>query len=999
MVEIEQTKILDLISEGVVVVDNNNIVQYVNKSAQSLLAKTKLSLVGKSFEYKTVSDGYIELSINKNNQEYILELTSDKINWNNQLCTLVKINDVTETKLLEREFLKKSEIFQSFHDFSPLCLQSLNIKGELVDVNPTWLNILGYRKKEVINKKFKSLLHDESKEKFDEIFPEFIKRGFIKNIHYKLAKKNGEFIDVELDGAIGYNDNGGIEKTYCVFKDITKQKKSEEELKRNLDKLNEAEEASNTGHWELDLIQNKFYWSENIYYLFEIEKNTNGNLLFSDFLEMVHPDDRTLVQEEYRKSIKNNKTNIIEHRIVTGKANIKTVQQRFKTEYDEKGRPIRSYGMLSDITQQKEAHQKLIESEELYRELFESESDAIFLIENKTGNILEANKAASELYGFTYGELLKMKNTELSAEPDSTKNVTESSPIIKDNVVFIPLRYHKNKNKEKFPVEITGRFFNWKNKDVHIAAIRDISLRIKTDEALRESQRTLSVLMSNLPGMAYRCLNDKTYTMMFVSKGCKALTGYEEKELIYNNTISYSELVHKDFSADLWSNIQGALDKGEQFEAEYKIVTKEGKEKWVWEKGMGIFSGNNKLIALEGFITDITDLKKTQYDLIKAKEKAERSDQLKSSFLANMSHEIRTPMNGIVGFSKLLLRDDLPNELKQKYVSIINNSSQQLLNIIGDILDISSIETGNVELYKTEFSITELLNAIADTFALQAEEKSIQIIQSIKIPEHKDIIFNDKTKLQQVIVNLVNNAIKFTHHGKIVIECTDQNNNFIVSVTDTGLGIKKDKLNSVFDRFNKGDNDLTYMYGGTGLGLSISKAYVELMGGAISVESEPKKGSKFYFTIPYTHKKQANNLEYKADKNKVLDSNRNIDPENFSVLIAEDEDLNFEYLEKVLNDLRITNIKRARDGEKAIKLFEEKQDYNLILMDLKMPKVNGFDAISYIRKINKKVPIIAQSALVTNEDKNKAENCGCNHYITKPINYIDLIDLIKAYIK
>lgn len=984
--------ILDKLQDGIVIINQEKIIHYVNFSAVGILDKDMESLLNSEFEYPVLSHGYNEVAIFEGNSERNLKLSFQKINWESKPHTLIIIKDITENKLLEKELIKKSEIFQSFYDYSPLCMQSLNKEGVIVDVNPVWSDTLGYKKSEVIGTFFKDLLHNDDKNQFNVNYERFLQTGSQKNVYYRLKRKDRTYIGVEFNGSIGYNIEGEVEKTYCVFKDITKLKQVERELEHKIEILTEAESISRIGHWEFDMINNKFFWSDEVYKLFEIEKEKVQELNFDFFLHLIHPDDRSNIKKNYINSVEEKKEIILEYRIYTSAKKIKYIKQKFKTEYDKKGHPIKSFGIVADETELKSTLNAIRESEELYRELFESESDAIFLIENRTGNILKANRAAEKLYGYPLDELLKKKNTDLLVEPDKTKNFTLKSPVIKENVAFIPLRYHKNKKGEVFPVEITGRFFEWKNKKVHIAAIRDISVRIKTDEALKESQRMLSVLMSNLPGMAYRCNNDKNYTMLFVSDGCKELTGYEPEHLINNRLISYNDIVHSDSKSKTREDIQKAIKEKRPFQLEYKIITKEGKEKWVWEKGTGIESKDGKVKYLEGFISDISDLKRFEEELIKEKERAERSDQLKSSFLANMSHEIRTPMNGIVGFAKLLLKEDLDKNKKEKYVSVINNSSQQLLSIIGDILDISRIETGDVDLYNSEFSLTEMLETIYNSFTPIAESKKLDLVKNIQIPQNKDLIFADQTKLQQIITNLMNNGIKFTGKGLVGIECSFKKDLFTITVSDTGIGISKDRIHEVFDRFNKGEIDLTYQYSGTGLGLSISKAFVELMGGKIWLESEKGKGSEFYFTLPYKQAPKGNistQLTKKDQKNAM---------KRAKVLIVEDELLNLEYLKGLLEEIGIYHIIHAENGELALELYNDHKNVDLILMDLKLPDISGFEVAKEIRKLNKNVPIIAQSVLTTLEDKVKASKSGCNDFISKPIDDKKLISIIKSYI-
>lgn len=722
-----------------------------------------------------------------------------------------------------------------------------------------------------------------------------------------------------------------------------------------------------------------------------IDQNKLINYANTASAELLHRDIQLLLNCEFEYPVL--KSGYSELNLKNGANEDEILKLNFeKIEWE--GKPSTLITII-DITQyksieQKKAQQALIESEELYRELFESVSDALLLIENDTGKILEANFAATNLYGFGYNELLTRKNDDLSAQPELTKKVTKNSPIKKDLVVHVPLRYHKNRNGEIFPVEITARFFNWKNKKVHIAAIRDISERIKTHKALVESQRTLLVLMSNLPGMAYRCKNDKKYTMLFISDGCENLTGYEADELVENKVVSFNQLVHPDFKNDLSEIIKDALNDKKQFQAEYKIITKEGGEKWVWEKGTGIFSKSGKLEFIEGFISDISDLKRTESELIIAKESAERSDQLKSSFLANMSHEIRTPMNGIVGFSGLLLKDDLTFEKKSRYVDIINNSSQQLLSIIDDILNISKIETGNINLWNTHFSVAQFIDTIYESFLPQAQAKNINLFKKIEIKEINQNIYTDKTKLQQVISNLLNNALKFTDKGKITLACILQNDKLLFYVADTGIGISKDKINVVFDRFNKGDIDLNYKYGGTGLGLAISKAFVEMMGGEIWVESNIGKGSCFYFTLPYVE--TLNQISKSKNKNVT-------EIEKLNILIIEPEIEHFEYLRKSLEKLYVKNIIHAKNGTDAVILFKQNKKIDLIFTDIIDLELNNCNTINEIRKMNQGIPIIAQTAQAMVGNKAKYINMGCNDCISTPIDHKILSKMIVANVK
>ena|GEM_PF-1267507 len=375
-----------------------------------------------------------------------------------------------------------------------------------------------------------------------------------------------------------------------------------------------------------------------------------------------------------------------------------------------------------------------------------------------------------------------------------------------------------------------------------------------------------------------------------------------------------------------------------------------------------------------------------------AKEKAEESDQLKSSFLANMSHEVRTPMNGIMGFSQFLKAPDLDEENKLRYIKIINDSCQQLLVIIEDILEISKLETGQIEIILEEFEISEIVNTVYINHADLCENKGIELVLNNEIFKQR-ILYSDKMKIIQILNNLLSNAMKFTHEGKIEIGVIDKDDHVEVYVKDTGIGIDNEIKEKIFERFRQAETTMSRTYGGTGLGLAIAKGYIELINGKIWVDSNIGLGSSFHFSLPYRkiNKKQ-----------KDLDFNEVIDPEikynDAMVLVAEDEEINFQYIKRVFNGLGIDNIIRAHNGQEAVDIFNEKKDISLIMMDLKMPILNGFEATKAIKSLNNKIPIVAQTALAIPGDKQKAKEAGCDDYISKPIDYDQLLTLIEKYI-
>jgi len=394
----------------------------------------------------------------------------------------------------------------------------------------------------------------------------------------------------------------------------------------------------------------------------------------------------------------------------------------------------------------------------------------------------------------------------------------------------------------------------------------------------------------------------------------------------------------------------------------------------------------DEIIGISTISTDITELEK-------AKQKAEESDKLKSSFLANVSHEIRTPLNGIIGFSKLLVKSDLTKEKAESYVEIVNDCSQQLLRIIDDILDISRIETGQFEIQKESFHLNNILKLIHDEFEPQCLEKGIKYSYHNYVAEDKQYINTDKVKLSQIINNLICNAIKFTDKGEVNLSCNLKSDYLEFCVKDSGIGISSENQKQIFDRFWQVENDVTRIYGGTGLGLSIVKAFTEALGGTIYVQSEIGKGTEMYFRLPY--ELQKTNSTGNFEMNKTIQGNDDL--KDKVILVAEDEDTNYQYLFEVFNERKIKVI-RAKNGKEAVEMCNSNH-VDMVFMDIKMPVMNGLIATKKIKSNHPNIPVIAQTAFVLSNEKEKVFDVGCDNYISKPIKYEELVEIIDNYFK
>ena len=605
-----------------------------------------------------------------------------------------------------------------------------------------------------------------------------------------------------------------------------------------------------------------------------------------------------------------------------------------------------------------------------------------------------------------------IENTFNSEEDLLTLTVTElknAYKLIQDtNEELIVLNRDLDKKVKERNIELELNEIALKEKNEEYAAINEeliqsndelkveITERKQIEKALRENEKEYRILISNVPGVTYRCANDENYTMEFLSDEVESLTGYTSSELIKNKKRSFTSIIYSEDIKIIQETIKKGLESMSAYIIEYRIVRADGAIRWVFEKGQGVFDANNKLRYLDGVIIDInerklanekiriekefidtalnaqqdtfflfeletgkairwnkalkeitgytdeeiasmlapvayysdeelkradnfiekvlkkgygkieldlickngkivpteyyvsviyddnqqgkylisvgrdiTERKRVREVLIKAKEKAEESDHLKSAFLANMSHEIRTPMNGIIGFAKLLQKPNIPSEKLNKFTNIIVESSSQLLNIVNDILDISKIETGQIELFLEEISVNEIISKTFAFFELKSNENNVKLKVFKELSDKEAIILTDQAKLKQVLYNLISNAIKFTKKGSIDFGYSVKKNLLEFFVKDSGIGIPQKAHHTIFDRFSQAENTSVELYGGTGLGLAICKGYVEAIGGDIWFESEENIGTEFYFTVPFK-KNETKEKEDRSENLKIL---------------------------------------------------------------------------------------------------------------------------------
>ncbi|MFW5944255.1 MAG: ATP-binding protein [Bacteroidota bacterium] len=386
---------------------------------------------------------------------------------------------------------------------------------------------------------------------------------------------------------------------------------------------------------------------------------------------------------------------------------------------------------------------------------------------------------------------------------------------------------------------------------------------------------------------------------------------------------------------------------------------------------------------------EIRHKEEIQENLERAKEKAEESDRLKSAFLKNMSHEIRTPMNGIMGFASLLECDHQEAEKVDEYVEMIKKSGNRMLELLNNLMAIAMIESGETKIRKKETALNTLMDILQSQFMLEAEKKNLSLVTEKGFHDHEDEIVTDGDKLKQILTHLLNNAVKYTHKGRITFGYRGNDGAIQFYVSDTGIGISHDMQKKIFERFRQVELRTTREYDGAGLGLSIARAYVEMMGGRMWLNSTPGQGSTFYFTIFH----QSSDEDVTPGENASASIKQQL-PGDLKLLVVEDDETSYMLIREIMDDTGITLL-RAKNGKEAVEKLNDLSKDDLILMDIKMPVMDGYEATRAIKQARPELPVIAQTAYYSEEDRKKALNAGCDAYVTKPINVEELMGWIQ----
>jgi len=520
-----------------------------------------------------------------------------------------------------------------------------------------------------------------------------------------------------------------------------------------------------------------------------------------------------------------------------------------------------------------------------------------------------------------------------------------------------------------------------------LAEAKEKEIRQLAETKLRESEQSYRTLANS--GQALIWTSGTDMLCNYFNRVWLEFTGRTLEQELGNG---WAESVHPDDLQHCIDVYTESFNKREKFSMEYRIKRYDGEYRWLIDDGCPRFDSNGEFVGYIGHCLDITERKLVEIELIRAKEKAEENDHLKTAFLHNISHEIRTPMNSIIGFSEFINDPDILPEKRQEYTDIIVKNCNQLLTIISDIICIATIEAGQERITVKEIDLNITLRGLYEQFLEKVRNKNISLIVSPYLPEKEEFILTDQPKLKQILTNLIDNAIKFTRRGYVNFGYQIADSEVQFFVEDTGIGIPEEMHEEIFKRFRQVETTTVRQFGGSGLGLTISKAYTELLGGKMWLNSEPHKGTTIYFTIPY---KKVENRAVPELKLYSVAAFEIKGPK--TLLIAEDEDTNFFLLEEMLSGINISVV-RAVNGIEAVDICRLSRSIDLVLMDIKMPLMDGFEATRLIREFKSDLPIIAQTAYSSDQDMHKALACGCNDFISKPFKREAIVSKIKEHL-
>ncbi len=933
-------------------------------------------------------------------------------------------SDITGRRLANDAIRESEARLKEAQEIAHIGNWSYDVVADKVDWSDEIFKMAGVEPHEVNEGFFRSLIHPDDLERFDATTSNTSQSNNFNEIELRIIRPDGSIRWIADRWKSIFDINGKEIKRIGVSQDITNRKiadealrKSEAQFKRLFDNAADPIFIANarTGII-LDANQAAIRLMK-----MPLEKITGLHQ------SQLHPADK---QEFYRNLFEN---------------------QRDQTQQIEAISPVEGYvlrsdgtevpveilaslvlfkgtacqmGTFRDITERKRNEDIIRKNEDRFRLMVKNSSDVIVLIE-KDGTQRYISPAIEKISGFAADELIG-KNISEVIHPEDFVSIHE---VMQDGLLhpekIIPVEYrHIHKTRGWVQMEaISQNFLNEPDINAIIASVRDISER-KKSELFHRIQYNIAHAVATFKSLKDLFEVVKTELNQLIDTTNFFIAFYNNEKRTLRNVIwSDKQEYFDEWSAD--NSLSGIvvldgkslfLSKNDACElARSRNISLVGTPAEFWmgvpltiqNKTIGVMViqsydssyhiDNDSCEVLEIIANQISlyiEKIKDEEELIIAKERAEESDRLKTAFLNNMSHEIRTPLNGIMGFTELLCEPNVTLEKRNYFASIVNRNGNQLISIIDDIINIATIEAGQEKLHESAANINVILDDLYELFKQKINLNKIAFHHPSAIASHLTRVIVDETKLTQVLANLIGNAIKFTEKGTIGFGCELINDTLKFWVSDTGIGIPDEFHALIFDRFRQVRPESTKLYGGNGLGLAISKAYIELMGGNLWVESTTGSGSCFYFTIPFKPATPLVKTNLPIVVNHPIEQN---EPTR-TILLAEDEWSNYVLMETFLNSGNFIVI-HVNTGLAAIEELRKNPGIDLVLMDIKMPEMNGYEATKIMKAEKPELPVIAITAYALAGDREKAVAAGCDDYIAKPIKKADLLALVDKHLK
>jgi two-component system sensor histidine kinase/response regulator len=920
-------------------------------------------------------------AVRKDGSTRWLEIFASAIEYRGRPALHVAFIDITERKLAEEALRESEERFRQFFENEPEYCYMISPQGLILDANRAALSRLGYRREELVGEPVQSIYAPEYSAKMRKLFDAWKRTGVLRDQETVIQTKEGDRRAVLLSSSAVRDKDGTILHSVSVQRDITERKRAEEALRRSeQEKALILETVSELVTYQDSEL--RIQWANKA--AGESVGLSAGELVGRHCYEIWPRRSDPCPGCPVRETLETGQPQQGDVTTPDGRA----WSVRGYPVADENGTTMGAVEVTQDITERKQAEQKLRSSEEMYKTLVKASPDAV-TVTDLEANVTYVSQRTVELHGCDRAEELLGRSAFDFIDPEEHEKArtnlqrTLEEGILKDSEYTLLKR-----DGTRFIGELNAALIRDAdgNPKAFVATTKDITERKRAEEAIRESEEKFRSLAERSPNMIFI---NRMGRIVYANERCMQVLGYTREEL-YSFDFQVFEFIAPQSRELVQENFGKHMRDEEIRPYEYTISTKEGKRIEVILNSKLITYGGES--AILGIVTDITELKRAEENLRKAKEQAEEANRLKSEFLANMSHEIRTPMNAIIGMTDIALDTELTEE-QRDYLSTVKDSARALLELLNDILDLSKIEADRVQLEIIDFDLRVTVEGAADTLAARASTKGLELACIIhgQVP---CLLRGDPGRIRQVLMNLLGNAVKFTEQGEVVIrveleEETKDSARLRVSVVDTGVGIPSDKLARIFESFTQADGSTTRKYGGTGLGLSISKRLVEMMGGKIGVESEPGKGSRFWFTVT---------LQKQDDSDQKLPP---VAPDirGMRILVVDDNQTNRTILVKMTESFGCSpeavesgkeTLQALRRAARTEKLFD------LVLLDMQMPGMDGEETLRAIKQDPeiKDVTVIILTSLGVRGDAGRLEALGCAGYLTKPIKQSQLFDAI-----